>query len=85
MNTYTSVEEYADHVRRETSRWLGAMCNRMGADHPATIAMAELCTEAATIVLQQKMRQERAGGYDLAALRVDATVASNSETGFEEE
>jgi hypothetical protein len=31
------------------------------------------------------MCQEIAGGYDLAALKVDVMTASNSETGFERE
>jgi hypothetical protein len=85
MKTYNSVEEYADHVGTITARALAAMCLRLGPEHPATVAIENLCTESANIVQQSRMRQERAGGYDLDALRVDVTSASNSETGFERE
>ena len=86
MNQYISVEEYADHVGTVTARVLAAMCMRLGPEHPATVAIENLCTESATIVQQSKMQQERAGSnYDLATLHVHADTPSNSETPFEEE
>ena len=85
MKSYNSVEEYADHVRRETSHVLASMCKYMGPEHPAVKRVADLCTEAATIVNQTKMQQEQAGGYNLASLKVNADTPSNSETGWERE
>jgi hypothetical protein len=83
MKTYSSVEAYAEHVRQETARVIGVLCHRLGPEHPAAVTVGNLLTESANIVQQQKMREEIAGGYDLAALRVDAASASNSETPFE--
>lgn len=45
----------------------------------------ELVDFAATMRHQHAMQQETAGDYDLAALRVDVTSTSNSETGIERE
>ena len=85
MKSYNSVEEYADHIRRETSHVLASMCKYMGPEHSAVKRVADLCTEAATIVNQTKMQQEQAGGYNLASLKVNADTPSNSETGWERE
>jgi hypothetical protein len=85
MKHYSSVEEYADHVGTITARALAAMCLRLGPEHPATVAIENLCTESANIVQAQKMQLERAAGYDLAALRVNQNTPSNSETGWERE
>ena len=84
MKSYNSVEEYADHVRRETSHVLASMCKYMGPEHPAVQRVADLCTEAANIVNQTKMQQEQAGGYNLTTLHVEANSGNNSETGFED-
>lgn len=81
---YQSVEEYADHIRKVTSRTLGAMFNRMGPEHPAALAIEQLCTEAANIVNQAQMQQEQSGSYDLTALAVNVSVPSDSETGYED-
>jgi hypothetical protein len=81
MNRYSSMEEYAEHIRRECNRIMGAAA--AGLPQRAGALAAALCTEAAGIVQAKKMEIEQAGGYDLAALRVDAASASNSETPFE--
>lgn len=86
MKQYNSVEEYAAHVRSVSSSVLASMCRHMGPEHPAVQRMADLCTEAAAIVQQNRMQQERAGGnYDLSTLHVRADTPSNSETPFEDE
>ena len=85
MNTYKSVEEYAEHVRKETAGILGALCHRLGPEHPAAVAVGGLLTEAANIVQQNKMQQEQqASTYDLGALGVNASEPSDSETGYED-
>lgn len=88
MSRYNTVEEYADHIGTVTAKQLAALCRNLGPMHPATIAIEGLCTEAANIMQQGRMRQEQAGSttgaYDLAALGVDASVPSDSETGYED-
>ena len=48
-------------------------------------AAVSLAQKALTTRLQHEMQQEQAGSYDLAALQVNASVPSNSETIYEEE
>ena len=88
MKSYNSVEEYAAHVRKETSAALGAILHRLGPEHPQARRIVDLCTEAANIVQQKRMQQEQVApdAYDLAALSasVDASKPSNSETPLED-
>ena len=88
MKQYNTIEAYADHVGAVTAKQLAALCRGLGPTHPATVAIENLCTEAANIVNRAQMQQEQAAGadrYDLGALRVDTASASNSETGWERE
>ena len=80
-----TLEQDADHVTKITRKQLAVLCRQLGPTHPTTVAIAGLCTEAANITQQGQMQQEQQGAdrYDLTALRVDATAASNSETGWE--
>ena len=70
MNTYSTVEAFAEHVRQVTGSTLGALCSTLGPTHPVSVAIAELCSEAATLVHQSAMQQETADPdrYDLVAL-----------------
>lgn len=87
MTEYSSVEEYAAHVRQELLNLPGAMCDRFGPTHPCTLHVVGLLTEATGIVNQAAMAREVAAGPDLAALSklVDPTAASHSETPFEDD
>ncbi len=86
MSQYNTVEEYAQHVKQVTAKQLAALCRGLGPTHPATVAIENLCTEAANIVNQTQMQQEQAGAdrYNLAGLHVHADTPSNSETPFED-
>jgi hypothetical protein len=70
MNTYMSLEDYAEHIRRKMHRLMTLTGTALGSDHPAFVMAAELCTEAAGIVNGTQMEQERAGleALDLATL-----------------
>ncbi len=71
-------------VERDAKRIVG-MCGN-GRTEAAGEAAVNLSQLGLTARLQYQMQQERAGGnYDLTALQVDATSASNSETGWERE
>ena len=85
MSKYKTVEEYAAHVGTVTAKQLAALCRNLGPTHPTTVAIEELCTEAARIVQQGEMRQEQGEEYDLGALRVDVDKPTQSENPFEED
>ena len=63
------------------------IAGKCGAGYPdaAGEAAVSLAQKALTTRLQHEMQQEQAGSYDLAALQVNASVPSNSETIYEEE
>ena len=63
------------------------IAGKCGAGYPdaAGEAAVSLAQKALTTRLQYEMQQEQAGSYDLAALQVNASVPSNSETIYEEE
>lgn len=86
----TRYEAFCKDVYAQSRAIYGRCSNAKGihAERRASEA-AELAAILMTTVQvarqQGQMQQEQAGGYDLNALRVDVTSASNSETGFERE
>lgn len=60
MVEYTTLENYAEHIRREMHRMIVLTGTALGTDHPAFALAAELCTEAAGIVNGSQMERERA-------------------------
>ena len=85
MSKYTTIEAYAAHVQSQTGKLLGVLCDKCGPGHPITLAILDLQQEAKRIVQGKQMEAEQADGYDLKALVVNASVPSNSETGWERE
>ena len=87
MKTYAELEtEYLNFckaVEADAMKIFG-QAGIGNADNAANMAAA-LAQRALTQQNQYNMGREQAGGYDLAALRVDAATASNSETGWERE
>lgn len=88
MKTAQQIEqEYMDFckaVEKDAMNIVGYAGN--GRSREAAEAAIDLAQRALTQQCQYKMQQETtAGNYDLAALRVDATSASNSETGWEKQ
>lgn len=74
--------EFLDQVELDTRRIVGIAGNGRAEDAAKTAA--ELVQKIRTRKHQYKMQQEQAAGYDLAALSVNASVSSNSETGYED-
>lgn len=70
-----------DVVNKDALRIFGIAGN--GRSDDAAEAAAALAQMAKTYKHQYQMRKETQGSYDLAALKVDATSASNSEAGWE--
>ena len=83
--THTELETayiaLCKRVEADLVRIVG-MCGNGRAD-AAGNATAHLLEQVENTRLQYQMQQEQASGYDLAALRVDAAMPSNSETPFE--
>lgn len=82
MNEIT-FEELCKEVNRRALRIYGQAGNGH-ASQAAEMAL-ELSDYVSTQRQQVLMQQEQAGSYDLAALQVNASVPSNSETIYEEE
>lgn len=70
MPEYASVEEYAEHIRRETGRLMASLCSDLGPQHPSTVKVLELLGEATNIVQSRQMAQEVSAQdrYDLNSL-----------------
>jgi hypothetical protein len=70
MKTYMSAEDYAEHIRQETGPLMAQLLRALGPEHPATIKVIEINSEAVAIVNGTQMEQERAGldALDLATL-----------------
>lgn len=87
--TYTELESayiaLCDTVLKNTQHIAGlCLAGRTDAAGRATVSLMDAAADAKQ---QYRMQQESSGTdrYDLTALRVDATSASNSETGWESE
>lgn len=72
MPRFETMEEYAEHIRRETCGMIRPLFKALGTDHPTALRVAELCTEAAQIVTGKQMEEEQADveNLDLARLPV---------------
>ena len=85
--TYAELEKaYIDltyTMEKQALRVMAIAAN--GRPMEAAEAAITLSDTAADARNQYQMQQEQAGSYDLAALRVDTSVASHSETPFEDE
>lgn len=70
QTTYKTLEEYAEHVRREAFRLVASLCRELGPEHPASVRASALCTEAANLVCGRQMEAERAevDALDLSTL-----------------
>jgi len=85
MKEPANMVEYAESVQEQSHTLMVMLCRELGPEHRATIKVLEMLTQAANIVQGTRMQQEQADGYDLKALVVNASVPSNSETGWERE
>jgi hypothetical protein len=70
MSEYHTLEEYAEHIRRETGRLSYEVFRTLGTEHPIAAKVCELCSEAAAIVTGAQMREEHAAvdNLDLSLL-----------------
>lgn len=86
MNTYAQLETaylaLCRRVEADAMQIFGLA--GVGRSDDAAEAAAALADHAATCKAQYAMQHEQ-GHYDLSALKVDASTASNSETGWEQE
>jgi hypothetical protein len=88
MNAEQIEQEYLEfcaRVKQDAMRLMAMATNKRDPDTIADAALA-LADVANAQQHQYRMRQEQRApaAYDLAALRVDAGQASNSETGYED-
>lgn len=85
MKTAQQIEQeylaFCKAVEKDAMNIVGLAGN--GRSREAAEAAISLAQRALTQRNQYAMKQETAGEYDLKALQVDATSASNSETGWE--
>ena len=79
--------EFCELMRKDAMTLMAMAHNKRDHDAIANYALGVADTANAR-AHQYRMQKERAGrtagAYDLAALRVDTTVPSDSETGFED-
>ena len=85
--TYAELEKayiaLTHDVQRQARQIVGMCANgRTDAAGSAAVALSDIAADARN---QYQMQQEQAGSYDLKALHVEASVPSNSETGWERE
>ena len=72
-----------EDVERGLMRIVG-LCGAKRIDDAGRVT-ADLLERVENVRIQYTMQQEQAGSYDLAALSVNPSVPSNSETGWERE
>jgi hypothetical protein len=86
MPEFTSLEDYAAHIRRTTGRLSSQLFRELGTSPPAALAVAALHEEAADIVTGRQMEAERAEGDDLDLSKLPPVFARDEAASpFDEE